>query len=101
MGSLRTAIEIVVDMHDNVNLPYSALQKLFQLANIVTRDKIKLIKMEFWQDDAKQDALCTFSFRGWVSNFSVNSGGEGNHILSVSLQPALDTKNFVDIQMGN
>ena len=101
MGSLRTATEIIIDMHDNVNLPYDALQKLFTLSNIVTRDKIKPIKLEFWQDDAKQDALCTFSFNGWISNFSVNSGGEGNHLLSLSLQPTLDQKNFVDLKIGN
>ena len=101
MGSLRTATEIIIDMHDNVNLPYAALQKLFALSNIVTRDKIKPIKLEFWQDDSKQDALCSFSFNGWISNFSVNSGGEGNHLLSLSLQPALDQKNFVDFQIGN
>lgn len=101
MGSTRCAIECVVDMHDNVNLPFSTLKGLFELANVVTRDKIKDIKIEFWQDENHQDALCTYAFKGWISHFSTGSGGSANHLLSLSIQPALDTKNYIDLQMGN
>ncbi|NYF78800.1 hypothetical protein [Granulicella arctica] len=101
MGSTRCAVECVVDMHDNVNMPYASLQRLFELAKVVTRDKIKDIKIEFWQDESRQDALCTYSFKGWLSSFSTGSGGGMNHTLSMSIQPALDMKNFIDLKMGN
>ncbi len=41
MGSLQTSIEVVVDAHDTLNLPFATLQQLFDLAKVVTRDKIK------------------------------------------------------------
>ncbi len=101
MGTTRCAIECIVDMHDNVNLPYSTLQKLFDLSKMVTRDKIKDMKIEFWQDERRLDALCTYSLKGWISHFSTSSGGTGNHLLSLSLQPMLDSKSFIDLKMGN
>ncbi len=101
MGSSRLAIECVADMHDEGNLPFSTLSALFQLANVVTRDKIKNIKIEFWRDDSKQDVVCTYTFTGWISNYVTGSGGGGNHTLSLSLQPSLDAKQYSDIQIGN
>ena len=101
MGSARCAIECTVDMHDNVNLTYFTLQALYELANGVTRDKIKTVKFEFWQDENQDDALCTYTFQGWISSFTTGSGGGGNHILSLSIQPALDNKNYINVTMGN
>jgi hypothetical protein len=46
MGTLQSAIVFVVDMHDNANMPYATLQKIFTLAYVVTPDKIKDIKVE-------------------------------------------------------
>jgi hypothetical protein len=94
MGTTRCAIECMVDMHDNVNLPYSTLQKLFELSNGVTRDKVRSVKIEFWQDESHADALCTYTFQGWISNFVTGSGGGGNHTLSLSIQPALDSRTL-------
>ena len=101
MGTLQTAIAFVVDMHDNDNMPYATLQKIFTLAQTVTPDKIKDIKIELWQDENQQDALCTYSFKGWISEFSTGSGGGSNHTLSIRVQPALDQQNFIDLKMGN
>jgi len=101
IGSTRCAIECTADMHDTVNLTYSTLQALYDLANGVTREKIKTIKIEFWQDENQADALCTYTFQGWISNFTTGSGGGGNHTLSLSIQPALDGKNFINVAMGN
>ena len=63
MGSVVANMEFSADMHDTENVPFSAVQKFFDLANIVTRDKIKGIKIEFWTDDSRTDALCTISFK--------------------------------------
>jgi len=64
MGSLKTRIRVWADFHDDKNLPYSSLQKFFDLANVVTRDKIKDIKIEFWKDDTHEDALPQHDFVG-------------------------------------
>jgi len=101
MGSLKCGISFLVDMHDNQNMTYSKLSKLYELAKMVTRDKIKDIKIEYWTDDSQADALCTYTFRGWISLFSTSSGQGSNHILKINLQPALDPKQFIDMQMGN
>ena len=109
MGSLNCAIAVVVNLNDQVNVPFDKLNTLFNLAYIVTRDKIQDIKLIFWADDAKQDVICTYTFRGWISNYVTATGssrnsGEGdstNHILTLTLQPELDQKQFVKIQLGN
>ena len=101
MGSSVYAIEVQVDMHDTENMPFPTLQKLFQLASVVTRDSIKDIKVEFWADDSQTDAICVYSFQGWISHFANTSGSGGNHTLALSLQPKLDEKQFVNITMGN
>ncbi len=117
MGSLQTAIRVWVDFHDDTNMPHGTLKLLFELANVVTRDKVKDIKIEFWKDDAKQDALCSYSFKGWISRFetsnpmadsSPQTNGSStlpvstiNHLLVMELEPALNQQNFSEIKMSN
>lgn len=101
MGSLRTGFSTVIDMHDTDNVPFNSLSKLYDLATLTTRDKIKDIKIEYWKDDAQLDAICTYTFRGWISSFSTNSGQGSNHTLRLSLQPELDGKQFVNVKLGN
>ena len=102
MGSLNCAVQVTVDMHDNVNMPFATLKKLYDLARVVTRDKVREVKIEFWQDEAQQDALCVYDFNGWISQWSTGSGSDGtNHILTLTLQPAMDTQNFTDLRMSN
>lgn len=36
MGSLNCCIQVSVDMHDDGNMPFEVLKKLFDLANVVT-----------------------------------------------------------------
>ena len=117
MGSLTTTIRVWIDFHDDTNLPHSALKKLFDLANVVIRDKIKDIKIEFWKDDSHQDALCSYSFKGWISRFetanplplaSPQTAGASadplatiNHLLVLDLEPAINQANFKEITMSN
>lgn len=117
MGSLRTSIRVWGDFHDEQNLPNSTLKKFFDLANVVTRDKIKDMKIEFWKDDSHQDALCSYSFKGWISRFETSNphlltraDGNGdhpgapdnlNHMLVLDLEPALNQANFKEITMSN
>jgi hypothetical protein len=101
MGSVVANMEFSADMHDTANVPFASVKKFFDLANLVSQEKIKDIKIEFWSDDGRTDALCTLSFKGWLSSWHINSGGTTNHILSISIQPALDQKNYHDLQLGN
>jgi hypothetical protein len=116
MGSLSTSIRVWVDFHDDVNMPNGTLKELFELANVVTREKIKEMKVEFWKDDSKQDALCSYSFKGWISRFETSnlmpdaapqSSGSTlpqstiNHLLVMDLEPALNQQNFKEISMSN
>ena len=108
MGSLQTTIKVWVDFHDDTNLPHSALKKLFDLANVVTRDKIKDMKIEFWKDDSQQDALCSYKFKGWISGFHTCNPSDGkngsqavNHLLELDLEPAMNQQNFKEVSMSN
>jgi len=123
MGSLLTEIRVWADFHDDKNLPFSAVKKFFDLANVVTRDKIKDMKIEFWKDDSHQDALCSYAFKGWVSRFETSNGNEFtkemdldasddekafmglapdlNHLLVLDLEPTLSQEHFGDLKMSN
>ena len=102
MGSFNSSIEVIVDLHDNKNMPFSTVKKLFELAKVVTKDKVKDVKIEFWQDENRQDVLCSYAFKGWISHWHTGSGGGGNnHTLSISVQPAIDTKNYNDLRISN
>jgi hypothetical protein len=46
MGSLRCGISAVIDLHDTKNVSFANLSKLYALAILPTRDKIKDIKAE-------------------------------------------------------
>lgn len=122
MGSLATGIRVWADLHDSQNLPFSSVQKFFNMANVVTRDKIKSMKIEFWKDDSKQDALCSYNFNGWIRRFETSNpldfltqsqptsvedmlaNGAApalNHMLILDLEPALNQQNFQDVRMSN
>jgi hypothetical protein len=120
MGSLKTTIAVFADMHDDKNLPFSAIKKFFELANVVTRDKIKAMKIENWKDDSHQDALWSYSFSGWVRRFEVSNPHpvgladfeektdwgtdvphDVNHLLVLELEPSLNSEKFKDIKLSN
>jgi hypothetical protein len=113
MGSLKTSIQVVVDFHDDKNMPFGTLSSLFELAKVVTRDKVKDIKLEYWKDDAHQDALCSYKFKGWISGFHTcnPAGGDNgmtagdsvnlNHLLVLELEPALNQANVQEISFSN
>ena len=119
MGSLSTVIRVWADFHDDKNLPFSAIKKMFDLANVVTNDKIKPMKIEFWKDETRQDALCSYSFNGWIRRFETTNPieldgldkeveaqfrsimSDLNHMLVLDLEPAMNQQNFKDIKMSN
>jgi hypothetical protein len=90
MGTLSTAIKIYIDFHDEVNVPFTTLQSLFNLANVVTRDKIVDMKIEYWKATSTPDG-----------NVDSSSFSTVNHLLTLELEPAMNQQNFKDITMGN
>ncbi len=101
MGSVACAIDIQVDINDTTNMRFATLRSLFDLANIVTRDKVKDMKIDFWTDDSRSDVVCSYSFQGWISRFHINSSGDANHTLSLSLVPSLTREQYHKIDMSN
>ena len=101
MGTLTCSMDFSADMHDRTNVPFAALQKFFNLANIVTADKVKAVKVEFWSDDKRTDVLCSLQFQGWISAWNISSGGGSNHVLTISIQPALTPQQYHDLKLGN
>ncbi|MGD0941603.1 MAG: hypothetical protein ABR905_18045 [Terracidiphilus sp.] len=102
VGGPHYTIDCSVDLHDTVNIPYTTLSRLYDLANIVNRDKIVPIKVEFWTDETQDDAICTYSFDGWISEFHTIGGASGeNHSLQMTFIPKLDERQYVSMKMGN
>lgn len=101
MGTFVPTIQVTVDLHDKDNMPFDLLKKLFDLAKLVSKDKIKDVKIQFWQDEMAQDVICTYTLKGWISQWHTSSGGSGNHILVMSVQPALDQNSYSDLAISN
>ncbi len=107
MASIACSILVMVDLNDRVNVPFAMLKDIFELSYIVTPEKLQDIVLNFWSDDSASDVICSYSFRGWISDYTTttgfgnNSGSGGNHILTLTLQPEIDPKEFIKIQIGN
>ncbi len=101
MGTQHMDIEVIVDMHDTDNLPFGTIQSLFNLAQQHTREKIVDMKIEYWQDESQLDAICVYSFRGWIANYKTGSGGGSNHTMLLQLHPALSQGQYMSIDLSN
>ncbi len=101
MGQTQSAIQIFVDMQDNLNLSFDKVQYLFANSHTLTSDKVKDCKLTFWSDDQRSEALSEFSFKGWIAHFGIMSGGGSNHLLVIKIQPRPGQNQFVDIKHGN
>ncbi len=113
MGSLATTIRVYADFHDDTNMPFATMSSLFNLSNVVTKDKVKAIKLEFWKDDSHEDALAAYSFNGWVSGFHTLNPYQSdeqladqdhvgvNHVLVLDLEASMNQQNFRDIALTN
>ena len=115
-GSLRSEITVVADMHDDTNVPYSILEKLFTSANVVTQDKIKPLKIELWKDENQEDVYCSYNGNAWISHFqtamrptsaapgaegALQSGWEVQDALILKFEAVMNQANFSEISMSN
>lgn len=112
MGSFTSIVRVVVDMSDTQNMPYSTLSSMFNQSNVATQQSIVPIKLEYWVDETKQNALCCFKFNGWISAFQtvnptgnladVTSQGQViNNMLIIDLQPTLNQANQPNFTFSN
>ena len=101
MGSMAATLEFSVDIHDQKAVPFTTVRHLYDLCHLPTKDKIKDVKIEFWTDENRNDVILSLSFRGWVSSWTVSSGGGSNHILSFTMQPELSKDQYVEMAIGN
>jgi hypothetical protein len=107
MQTFNTTIHVRIDLHDTTNFPFSNIQKLFNLGNVPTREKIKELKIEFWQDDAMKDPICTYQCKAWVKSFRTSNtdsdtGGVAfNNLLDVVFSPVVNQADYSAIKIGN
>ena len=101
MGSMATTLEFSADIHDQKAVPFDTVKKLYELCYLPTKDSVKDIKIEFWTDENRTDVILSLKFQGWISSWNVSSGGGKNHILSITLQPALQKHQYIDMKIGN
>lgn len=107
IGSISTAIEVRVDMHDRRNISFGKISRLFELANRVNSEKVVPIKLIFWYDEDQNDAICAFDFPGWVAAFRAGNPQRGdeaeaaNHEMILELEPAIDSTHYKEIAIGN
>lgn len=107
LQTLNTSVHVRVDLNDDKNFPFANIQKMFTLGNVPSRDKIKEIKVEFWQDDTMKDVICSYKFKGWISLFRVSNVGSDtagttyNHVLDLELSPIINKENYQEITIGN
>jgi hypothetical protein len=107
LQTFNTSVHVRVDLHDTKNFPFGNIQKIFNLGNVPTRDKIKDIKLEFWEDDDMKNVICSFQFKGWVRSFRTSNTGSDtgnatyNHVLDVVFTPVVNQSDYKEITIGN
>jgi len=105
------AIQLSADALDAMAV-HAAVELLADRSPDTWLDKIKQVKLEFWQDGSKQNALCSYSFQGWISAFqTVNPAGtmsdvttQGqvlNNMLVIDITPQLNQTNQPNFTFSN
>jgi len=107
LQTLTTSLLVRFDLHDKEAIPFDKIQKLFNLANVATRDKVKPIKIEYWDDDTRQNVICAFKFNGWISSFRTSNVNTDvgdttyNHVLDITFTPVVNQANYKEVQISN
>ena len=57
--------------------------------------------------DTRQDVVCSYKFKGWISMFrTTNTGHNGaaggfNHVLEIELTPIINKENHQEVKISN
>jgi len=99
---------ILVDLNDRGNgCKFQTIKKLFELSKLPSAKQIKEIKIEFWLGLEDENALCSYSFKGWISSLRTSYLGRGtpnggyNHFIAMVLTPDTTQDSFGQIRIGN
>jgi hypothetical protein len=107
MGTFESVISVVVDLNDTQNIPFGTIKKLFDLGNVVVRDKIKDCKIEFWDGDDEKNCIVTYKCKAWISSYRtsnvprVNGQRTDNHLLYLELKPVINKENYQEVTISN
>ena len=115
LQTLNTKVQVWVDLFDDQNFPFDSVKKMFDLANVPDRSKLKEVKVEYWKDDRMEDVICCYKFKGWISKFEVYNpvlqltnhpmldaaGRVYNHVLRMELEPIINKENFQEVTISN
>ena len=116
LQTLNTKVHVWVDLYDDGNFPFDNIKKMFDMANVPDRTKLKEVKVEFWKDDQMQDVICSYKFKGWISKFEVYNpvlemtdhptptdaaGRRYNHMLHMELEPIINKESFQEVTISN
>ncbi len=116
LQTLNTKVKVFVDLFDDENFPYDNTKKMFDLANVPDRDKLKEMKIEYWKDDRMEDVICSYGFTGWISKFEVYNPVLAlnehpmvtdaadrvyNHVMYMELEPIINSKMFQEVKISN
>jgi len=121
LESYGTKVNVWADISDQKQFPFATLSSFFELANVVTSDKFKPMKVEFWKEDKAGDVICSMQFKGWIGKLEIynpdttqdttgssggtvhSHGGLGayNNILYLELEPLIDSENHGSVKLTN
>jgi len=116
LQTLHTKVGVWADLFDDENIPFNTIKEMFTLANVPDRDKVKEMTIEFWNDDRKNNAICAFMFKGWISKLEIYNpvlelngqpavkdaaGRVYNHVLHLELSPIINKHNHQEISISN
>lgn len=99
-STMSSTLEFSADLSDRQAVPFTTVRKLFQMCQLPAKDKIKDITVQLWTDENRTEPILSLAFRGWISSWTVSSGGGANHIFSFALQPELNASQSPNITIG-
>jgi hypothetical protein len=99
LHNLQTTVMVQVEMHDSANLPFDKLKSLFERAKLPTGKNITDMEINFWSDDAKNDIVCSYHFKGWLSRFETFTAGGVNGVLALELCPVINDQTGANVTM--
>ena len=97
LHNLKTTVMVQVNLHDAVNLPFEKLKSLFERAKLPTGSNIVEMEVNFWSDDAGNELVCSYHFKGWISRFETFTTGGTNGVLALELCPVINDQTGANV----
>lgn len=109
IGTQKLVIRAVINANDQRKVSYDTLQALWKLAYMPTeKGSIKEVKIVFNKDGQRQEAVCAYRFKGWISKWDLTdpladdeSQNDFNHRLTLEFQPTLNKDGTPEVVMAD